>query len=106
MRVSIYHPTKDRTSTMLPTSIVNDSLLHCASILSSLFGGATSQNSTGYYMTQAGELMEEFITVLYSNVQSVSSAQRHTLLTLCAGVKADLRQESVIIDIGEETLFI
>ena len=77
-----------------------------AAALSGYFGGATAQQSTGYWMSERAGLVAESVTIVYA---ACTKAQRDAHLTqvleLAQDIKRELKQEAVSVEL-DGTLYI
>lgn len=105
MKVSLYIPSNSHGK-ILSKSVINSTLLTCASIFAKNFGGATVQNSVGFYMDSTDTIIQEDIKILYSNAKKISLKQKDIIRELGLIVKNSLRQESVMIEFGDTPEFI
>ena len=105
MIVKIYHPSNSKGKVIAFTTR-QESLQKCAKVLCKEFGGCTVQNSVGYYLSETGDIIQEDIKILYSNVKKLSLKQKSIVRNLAFDVKYDLGQESVMIEFDNESDFI
>lgn len=107
MKVSIYIGSKDYKGIPISDNDRNSTLLQCATVLSKKYGGATVQNSVGYYMSQElNSIMQEDIKILYSSTKKITYKDRKDIRALALDVKKNLRQESVMVEFGNSAEFI
>lgn len=78
-------------------------LLDVRKKLSSVFGGATSYDATGDYVSDNGSLVSENVTIVRSWSNGLSDYQIDVIIRLAEHVKRILSQESVAIVIAEKT---
>ncbi len=77
-----------------------------AAAMSGYFGGATAQQSTGYWMSERAGLVAESVTIVYA---ACTKAQRDAHLTqvleLAQDIKREMAQEAVSVEL-DGTLYI
>lgn len=103
-RVTVYVPaTTDVNKAIDNTEYVDQT----AQLLASLFGGSTSTPALGYWLSQAGELVKENTTMVFAYCQD-ADLQEHieTLVNFLEGLKDELRQEAIAMEINGEMYFI
>lgn len=75
--------------------------------LAKLFGGATSTAASGAYLSSAGELIRENVTICYSNCKSVDFAKHAgKIVEICEKIKNDMRQECVALEFNGQMAWI
>ena len=77
-----------------------------AAEFSRMFGGATAQESTGFWMSEAAGLVRESVTIVYANC-TAEQLRDHLpdILTLAQQIKAEMQQEAISAEING-TLYI
>jgi hypothetical protein len=105
MVVKIYHPSNSR-GIVIDEQKRQNSLHNCAKVLCKEFGGCTVQNSMGYYLSNSGDIVQEDIKILYSNVKRLTIKQKKEIRNIAYDIKKDLAQESVMLEFGDDTEFI
>lgn len=70
------------------------------------FGGATAQQSAGYWLSESAGLIRESVTIVYANC-TAEQLREHLpdVLTLAQQIKAEMQQEAVSAEING-TLYI
>lgn len=81
---------------------VNNSLMFFAE----QFGGATSYKANGSWKLSNGKLQVEAVTIIYSNVDKLSSKQKTNFITYASKLKKDLNQDSVMIETDNKVQFV
>ena len=78
-----------------------------ASALSEYFGGATSTQALGYWLSPAAGLVAEATTVVFAYA-SDADLQAHVgdVVDLCEALKNEMHQEAVALEINGEMYFI
>lgn len=77
-----------------------------AAEFSRMFGGATAQESTGFWMSDTAGLVRESVTIVYANCTADQLRDRlPDILTLAQQIKQDMAQEAVSVEING-TLYI
>lgn len=75
--------------------------------LSTLFGGATSQNASGsWYSNDLDCLVIEDITIVYSFSDNLDNEKIDTVLGLCEWLKMEMSQECISLEINGKLYFI
>lgn len=71
-----------------------------------MFGGATAQESTGFWVSDTAGLVRETVTIVYANC-TADQLREHLadVLTLVQQIKAEMQQEAVSVEISG-TLYI
>lgn len=71
------------------------------------FGGATAQESTGFWMSDTAGLVRESVTIVYSAC-TAAQLREHLpdVLTLAQQIKQDMAQEAVTITIDQKMYII
>jgi hypothetical protein len=72
-----------------------------AVFLSGAFGGATAQETTGYWLSDVAGLVEEKTTIVYSfcNAESLTAAA-DSIVEFCETMKKELIQEAVSLEVN------
>ncbi len=103
-KVSIYVPSTVNVSEHIDNKKFVDYVL---SELAKLFGGATSTAAMGAYMSQAGELIRENVTICYSNCKSQDfAANMGKILEICNTLKNEMSQECISIEFNGQMAWI
>lgn len=77
-----------------------------AAEFSRMFGGATAQESTGFWMSDTAGLVREAVTIVYANCTADQLRERlPDVLTLAQQIKREMAQEAVSAEING-TLYI
>ena len=78
-----------------------------ATLLSNCFGGATSCETLGYWMSPSAGLVKEHTTMVYAYC-SDTDLQKHAekVIDFCEVLKDKLKQDSVAMEINGEMYFI
>lgn len=77
-----------------------------AAEFSRMFGGATAQESTGFWMSDTAGLVRETVTIVYANCTADQLRDRlPDILTLAQQIKAEMQQEAISAEING-TLYI
>jgi len=74
--------------------------------LSGLYGGCTSVPSTGYYVSNDGQLIEERITIIKSYHNTPPGEALESARRIARELKIELSQESVTIESNDGIEFI
>lgn len=78
-----------------------------AAEFSRMFGGATAQESTGFWMSDTAGLVRESVTIVYAAC-TAEQLEKHLpdVLTLAQQIKQDMAQEAVTITIDQKMYII
>ena len=77
-----------------------------AAEFSRMFGGATAQESAGFWMSNTAGLVRESVTIVYANCTADQLRDRlPDILTLAQQIKAEMQQEAISAEING-TLYI
>ena len=77
-----------------------------AAEFSRMFGGATAQESTGFWMSDTDGLVRESVTIVYANCTAAQLRDNlPDVLTLAKQIKAEMQQEAISAEING-TLYI
>ncbi len=103
-KVTVYVPATSNVSEAIDNT---EFVKSTASLLSSLFGGATSTPALGYWMSNSAGLVAENTTIVFAyaadtDLQNGISA----VVDHCEKLKADMGQEAVALEINGEMYFI
>ncbi|RMG87928.1 MAG: hypothetical protein D6712_04730 [Chloroflexi bacterium] len=102
-KVVIYVPsTKDVN---VPLSKAEDVVNSTAKFLSQRFGGATSYPARGFWLSEESGLVKEDVTLVYTFAR-LRRKDRKEVIEFCLGLKAHLNQESILLEINGEPLFL
>lgn len=103
-KVSIYVPSTTDVSVTIDTS---SWVAKVASTLSSYFGGATSTEASGFWVSDKDGLVREKVTIVYAYCTSSDLELRQAdVLALAEEMKAELKQEAVSVEINNELYLI
>jgi hypothetical protein len=75
--------------------------------LSTWFGGATATPAIGGWVSAAGEVVVENVSIVYSFC-TTDDLQKHAedIIALCKSIKHDMRQEAVTLEINGQVKFV
>ena len=103
-KISIYIPATTYINTPIDNKLYVDGAL---TLLSSLFGGATSSAALGAWITAAGQLVKEKTTLVFSYCDSENLKNGiQDVITFCETLKADLKQEAIALEVNGELYFV
>ena len=78
-----------------------------ASLMSKLFGGATSTPALGYWLSPAAGLVKEMSTMVFAYCSDNDLASGiDELVNFCEKIKTELKQEAIALEINGEMYFI
>lgn len=97
-RVALYVPST--TDTDKPTDNAAQ-VERVASRFCEMFGGATAQESTGFWMSDTAGLVREAVTIVFSAC-TAAQLREHLpdVLTLAQQIKQDMAQEAVSVELN------
>lgn len=103
-KVAVYVPGTNGVNTAADNSrYVN----MAAAVLSGLFGGATATPAVGYWMSDAAGLVEERTTVVYAYAANGAlESGLDDVIDFCDGMKTELHQEAVSLEVDGTLYFI
>ena len=82
---------------------VND----CATLLSDCFGGATSTQALGYWVSNTAGLVKEKTTMVFAYASEADLNNKiDSVIDYCEGLKAELKQDAIALEINGEMYFI
>jgi hypothetical protein len=75
--------------------------------LSTWFGGATATPAIGGWVSAAGEVVVENVSIVYSFC-TTEDLQKYAadIIALCKSIKHDMRQEAVTLEINGQVKFV
>jgi hypothetical protein len=103
-KVSIYVP-----STYDVNQPVNNDarVMEIIKELSGLFGGATASDAVGGWVTASGETVIERVKIVYSFCTGDQlKTNIDKILEICEGLKREMKQEAVTLEINGQVKFI
>lgn len=103
--VTFYVPSTRDVGNTLSEDEQNKIIERVASIFSAAFGGATAIPTTGYYLSNAGKLIREHITLIKSYHEDDVDGET-VACTLAANIKKEYGQESIAIETEKGMLFV
>lgn len=79
----------------------------CATLLSNNFGGATSCQALGYWVSNSAGLVKEKTTMVYAYCTD-EDLQNHIekIIDFCEAIKTELNQDAIALEINGEMYFI
>ena len=103
-KVAIYVPGTNGVNTAADNSRY---VKMAAAVLSGLFGGATATPAVGYWMSDAAGLVEEKTTVVYAYATNGAlESGLDDVIDFCDGMKTELQQEAVSLELDGNLYFI
>jgi hypothetical protein len=102
-RVALYVPGTQGPATATDNAAQVERI---AAEFSRMFGGATAQESTGFWMSDTAGLVRESVTIVYANC-TAEQLEKHlaAVVELARQIKAEMQQEALSCEIGS-TLYI
>ena len=100
-KVIMYIPSFEKSGKEIKNrdKVLNDSLLFFADN----YGGATSYEANGSWKLANGKLQVEPVTIIYSHTKK---AQKTKLIKHARKLKLECKQESVMLEVNNEAIFI
>ena len=103
-KVTVYVPSTMDINVSVDTSAYVDD---CATLLSNCFGGATSCETLGYWTSPSKGLVKERTVMVYAYCSDADlQAHIESVLDFCVAMKAELKQDSVALEINGEMYFV
>lgn len=101
--VKIYVPsTYDIDQPIDNTPYVNETL----ETFSKMFGGATSIEGTGAWVSDNEELIKEKVTIVYSFVEKLDKRKVNEVVAYAKSLKEEMKQSSVSLEVNGKMYFI
>ena len=107
-KVSIYVPSTKNSDDGKSASHFNNSdyVAIIAKFLSESFGGATAQESFGFWMSPKRGLESERVTIVYAYTMHLSRAKIQEIKAYCEMLKKELHQDAISLEINNKLMFI
>lgn len=103
-KVTVYVPSTVDIDIVVDTS---EYVNRVATNLSNWFGGATSTEALGYWVSPTNGLIKEKSTMVFAYCnQTDLESHIDELVTMCDNVKNELKQDAVALEINGEMYFI
>ena len=103
-RVSIYVPSTTNINQHASSAAT---VKEVASRLSELFGGATSCDASGFWVSKKVGLVMEQIVIVYANCNKESLTNNiNKVIAICENIKKSMNQECVSLEINNTLYFI
>jgi len=74
--------------------------------LSNLFGGSTTIEANGAYLSNNGFLVTEKINIVYAFCENLDNEKIDSVLTLCEWLKKEMKQECISLEVNNELYFV
>jgi len=74
--------------------------------LSLTFGGATSSDAVGSWVSPSGQIIREHVTLVFSYAQNLSDENTDSLLDHCLWLKEQGHQDSIALELDGELYLI
>lgn len=103
-KIAIYVPsTMDVNKKIDSSKYINDTL----TLLSKLFGGATSTKAVGCWQSQKAGLVKEDVEYCFSYCQQKDLQKSiNDIIVYCEKLKKDMNQENISLEVNNELYFI
>ena len=103
-RITVYVPSTENINVIIDNSAYVDT---CATLLSDCFGGATSCEALGYWVSNNAGLVKEHTTQVFAYC-SDADLQKHIdkIIDFCEAMKTELKQDAIALEINGEMYFI
>ena len=103
-RLTVYVPATNNANEAIDNKIYVD---RCAALLSSCFGGATSTPALGYWLSDSKGLIRENTTIVFAYCADADLQTKiDRVIDFCEGLKSELSQESIAMELNGEMYFI
>lgn len=103
-RVAVYVPGTNGVNTAADNARY---VKMAAALLSDAFGGATATPAVGYWMSDSAGLVEEATTVVYAYATNTAlESKLDDVIDFCDGMKTELQQEAVSLELDGNLYFI
>lgn len=103
-RVAIYVPGTNGVNTAADNS---EYVRRAAALLSDAFGGATATPARGFWMSDSAGLVEERVTIVYAYAGNEALEDKlGAVIEFCEGMRTELHQEAVSLEIDGALYFI
>ena len=103
-KITVYVPSTCNINTEIDTSEWVDS---CATMLSNFFGGATSCEALGYWVSPTCGLVKEKTMQVFAYCSDADLQNKiENVLEFCEAMKKDLSQDAIALEINGEMYFI
>lgn len=103
-KVAIYIPSTVDVDKEIDNARYVDSAL---ALLSGMFGGATSTPALGAWLTASGKLVKEKTTLVFAYCNTTDlELNIDRIISHCEGLKFELKQEAIALEINGELYFI
>lgn len=80
---------------------------NCAVLLSESFGGATSCEALGYWISNSAGLVKEKSTMVFAYCSDTDLQDKiENIIDFCENMKNDLKQDAIALEINGEMYFI
>ena len=99
MKIKFYYPNKDKQGNPIDQDKINEYKINLVKIT----GGASEFTCKGYYINEHGKLLIENTDILESFTQVEN---KDKILSLAHDFKLACNQESVMLELDQEALFI
>ena len=103
-KITIYIPSTKGTATEADNSAYIEA---AAKLLSNCFGGATSTQAVGYWVSDAEGLVKEHPVLVYAYAQEADFIKRiDEIIDFCYKMKQELQQEMVSLEVDNKLYLI
>lgn len=105
-KFDLYIPTQCRCGEKVPESLRKTVLDSAKKQMAQWFGGVTSSDAQGGWVLQSGELAEEAVTIIYSNVSdSQKEEYLDRFIALAQSIADEMAQEAIAYAINNKMSF-
>jgi len=103
-RITLYVPATINTNKEIDNTKYVD---QAASLFSSCFGGSTSTPALGYWLSNTQGLVKEKTTIVFAYCNNNQLEQNiDQVVEFCEGLKTEMSQEAIALEINGEMYFI
>lgn len=103
-RITVYIPSTTDINKAIDNSKYVD---ECATLLSDLFGGATSTNALGYWVSGTTGLVKEKSTMIFAYCKEADlETGIDKVIEYCENLKTELKQDAIALELNGKMYFI
>jgi hypothetical protein len=103
-KITVYIPSTTDINKQIDNTMY---VYQCASLLSNYFGGATSTQASGYWVSPSAGLVKENTTMVFAYAsENDIQTKIDEVVDYCEGLKAELSQDAIALEINGEMYFV
>ena len=104
--IKVYIPSTVEVNKPAPAALLSEVRANVIRTLAGLFGGVTLQDGVGAWVSDAGEVVTENVTIATSFCESLDDTARSSVRTLAEYIKSTMGQEAVSVETREGLEFV